>query len=106
MATATKKPKRKPKPPDIVPVPLPPPVVLPPGLVGILSREQLCEVLQVSPRQVSKLIVLGQIPRADVRVGASPRWSVGLINQALANLPPYDSTGVKPPARNKDQGQS
>jgi hypothetical protein len=101
MATATKKPKSKPKPkpPDIAPAPVMPPVVLPPGLVGILTREQLCEVLQVSPRQVSKLIVLGQIPGADVRVGASPRWSVGLINQALANLPPYDATGVKPPAR-------
>ena len=63
------------------------PVPLPPSVMGLLNRRQVCEALgRISPRKLDDLISSDRFPRADKRVGRSPRWSVVLFNRWVDDL--------------------
>jgi len=63
-------------------------VPLPASVIGLLNARQVCEALGgVSPRKFASMLARGDFPRADKRVGKSPRWSVEVVNEWVKSLP-------------------
>lgn len=48
-----------------------------------VNKQTLCRMLDVTPRQLRRLISSGQIPKPDIREGYLALWSLGRIKAAL-----------------------
>lgn len=51
----------------------------------LLSVNDVCELLQVSRRNLTRLIAKGQIPPPDLRVGRAKRWTAETIEDWIEN---------------------
>jgi hypothetical protein len=61
--------------------------VLPAGLDGLLSRQDVQRLLSVGTTRFREMLANGEYPRADVPLGRTmPRWSYAAHNAAVAAL--------------------
>ncbi len=49
------------------------------GLDALLSSRRVCEVLDVSGRQLRRLVAGGKFPRPDCRLNRSLRWKESTV---------------------------
>lgn len=55
----------------------PPPATATP----VLSKQDVCDLLRISPRQLAKMVSSGDYPTPDAHMGKRPRWSVDTHNE-------------------------
>ncbi|MFQ5463784.1 MAG: helix-turn-helix transcriptional regulator [Phycisphaerae bacterium] len=51
----------------------------------LLSVNDVCELLQVSRRNLTRLIAKGQIPPPDLKLGRSNRWTPATLEDWIGN---------------------
>jgi predicted DNA-binding transcriptional regulator AlpA len=57
-----------------------PPPPLPAGCESLLGKAQICTALGISLRTFQGMLVAGEYPKADIRLGAFPRWRIATHN--------------------------
>ena len=79
---------------------------LPSSVLGMMTRDDVCEALRISDRMLSILITTGEFPGPDAEVGRSPRWTVQGFNEWVADAPnrPTKRVAPKPPMKAERAG--
>jgi predicted DNA-binding transcriptional regulator AlpA len=55
-----------------------------PTLVPLLTKSDICRLLQTSPRNLDRLVAGGSFPPADCKIGRGPRWKRETIDDFIS----------------------